>query len=962
MNSSGRYPGAEDVFPCSERVAEAFASLLELPENERDQALEWIAADEAGLGTELASLLAAHRQASSFMGRPPAVQIAEAAVQASVQAGDRVGEFRLDEEVGRGGMGRVFLASREEGGFRQKVALKVLRSERISAALKERFLRERQILAELEHRNIARLVGGGFTDQGHPFFAMEYVDGAPITEWCDKRRLTLRERIDLFQQACNAVQYAHSRLVVHRDLKPSNLLVSADGEVKLVDFGIAKLLVVEEDSSLTQECPPMTRDYASPEQRLGAPTTTATDVFGLGLILHELLLGLKATRMMDLIASGLDRASPEPALMERVIPLDQIEPGSAADRHTSPRELSRQLQGDLESVLQRALSWSPGDRYISVEAFAEDLRRWRDGETLRSRRSTWRYRLGKFVRRHRSVVVSSLLATLALMSGLAVSLWQAGVAAQERDAAKRAATRAEEVQKFVIGLFEAADPELSKGEDVTAGQILQHGVERIDRELIDQPEVRADLLHAMAEISIALGSYETSRRLTAEEIEVRRGLGLRNAALANALNLEGNALFLVGEYDASRESYREAIAIREAVEGDPLGLAQSLNDLAITYSETSDHDAAEPLYRRVLEIQTRELGDASLEVATTWSNLAILDYYRQNLESAEEYARRALTIWQATLDADHPLIPQALGDLASILRARGDLGEAERLHREALGIQLRILGEDHPKISTRLNNLAAVLRDQGKPEGAELLLRRVVEIDRKTLGHEHPWLAISLDNLALALARQDRHEESLRLLAEAESIHRKVRGADPRTANCLNRQAESLAALGRLQLALQRSDQALEIVQEYYEPDDKRRLPFLLARADVLLARGEPREAETRFRSASDLSAGDDGNRHRLRGLQGLARVHVALGDLEAAVSASRSAEELAEDSLPSGHPEIAWSRALAGHAHCLLQPRAEALERLRASQVDLASTRGPSHSSTRTAEQWLVQCVGSIS
>ena len=942
--------------PFDERVAEEFARLLERPDNERDQALGSISADEAELGEELASLLAAHRQAANFMGRPPAVQIAGSASEATVQAGDRVGEFRLDEEVGRGGMGRVFLASREEGGFRQRVALKVLRAERISAALRERFLRERQILAELEHRNIARLVGGGFTEQGHPFFAMEYVDGAPITEWCDERRLTLHARIDLFRQACDAVQFAHSNLVVHRDLKPSNLLVSTDGEVKLVDFGIAKLLEVEGDSSLTQESPPMTRDYASPEQRLGAATTTATDVFGLGLILHELLLGLKATREQDLMASGLDGGSPEPT--ERVIPLDQIEPGSAADRDTSPRNLRRQLAGDLESVLQRALSWSPRDRYASVEAFAEDLRRWRDGETLRSRSSTWRYRFGKFVRRHRTVVASSLLATLALATGLGVSLWQAGVAAQERDAAHRAATRAEEVQKFVIELFEAADPEKSKGEDVTAGQILQHGVERIDLELVDQPEVRADLLHAMAEISISLGSYETSRGLIAREVEVRRELDGDQSGMAAALNLQGNSLYLLGDYESARASYREAIDLREAGAGRPLDLSKSLNDLAITYSEAGDYDSAEPLYLRVLEIQQRELGEENADVAMTWSNLSVLYFYRYELDLAEEYARRALAIWQQTYPEDHPMIPHALGDLATVSRAKGRLEEAERLHREALALQQKSLGESHPKIATRLNNLAAVLRDQGNHAGAESMLRRVVEIDRATLGDEHPWLAVSLYNLGHALAHQDRHQEALSLFDEVAHIHQLVDAQSTRSAATFSRQARSMAALGRVDEASDRADKALEILAAADQATEAQRLAARLARAAVWVAEGALDRASTEYRQI-DEEASAEQFRPRLEALQGLSQVRIEAGDPSAARSSARRALDLANETLPDGHPEISWSQVLVHAAECLAAGDEATAEALATARDELSARSGPDSTRSRLASLWLDQCRG---
>ncbi len=772
--------------PDRERIAALYGEAAELGARERAAFLDQACAGDGELRAEIESLLAAHDRAGDFLERPPTDLLDETGGAAD-GVGKRVGAYRLLSELGRGGMGIVYLAERADGAFEQQVALKLIHRAFVSEALLERFVRERRVLARLEHPHIARLLDGGVAEDGRPYFAMEVVRGSPLLAYCDHHQLALGSRLELFGQACRAVQHAHANLVVHRDLKPSNMLVGGDGALKLLDFGIAKLLDddAEAGTGLTRAgIQPLTPEYAAPEQREGRPATTATDVYSLGVVLCELLTGHRPC---------FPPAGGEPVALKDVA--------------------GRRLDRDLAAVIDQALERDPGERYPSVEALGEDLRRFRAGLPVRARPASLAYRTRKLFFRHRLTFTAATAAAVALVAGLAVSLWQARIAASERDTAERAMRRAEQVQTFLTGLFEGVDPAATKGEAITARELLERGAARVEAELVGQPEAQAELLHTLARVNLSLGRYDQARKLAERELELARGLhGPRHPDVARALNVLGNAHAYLGDFDAGAECYREALALRRELLGNRhRDVAQSLNDLAIALQESAEPAQAAAMYREALAIYAA-LGEESEEAATTSSNLGGLLRQQGDLAGAEVAQREALRLWRLRLDEDHPLIAAAQGDLAQVRFDQGQLAEAESLNRQSLAVQRRVLGPDHPSVSTRLNNLALVLLAQGDPAGAESLLREVLAIDRKNLGAEHPFIAISLDNLATALARQGRDEEALSLFREALAMHKKLRGADhPRVAVSLRRQAEALMGMKRWRPALAALDQALAI-------------------------------------------------------------------------------------------------------------------------------------------------------
>ncbi|HET7216574.1 MAG TPA: protein kinase, partial [Vicinamibacterales bacterium] len=542
-------------FSSSDEWARLEAVLDEVLELEGDVRLEAIAracGDDEALRAKVEAFVAADVEAHDFLETPAAEYAAglvraaadEAPAEEREQPGDLVGPYRVISEIGRGGMGRVFLARRDDGQFDQRVALKLLRAGGDGVEIQQRFLRERQILARLQHPNIARLLDGGVTADGRPYFAMEYVAGEPITLYCDRRRLDVNKRLDLFIAVCDAVQYAHQNLVVHRDLKPSNTLVTADGEVKLLDFGIAKVLHEPDeggngDPTLTRlGSGPMTPEYAAPEQVRGDPVTTATDVYALGALAYELLTGRGPHRLTRLTAAEVERVIAEgdvdrpSAAIARSRPIadGRTADDVAAARATDGPRLRRQLRGDLDTIVMTALQKDPARRYASAGALVDDLRKYQGRMPIAARPDSVSYRASRFVRRHAIGVAATALVLASLVAGLIGTAWQARVASRE-------ALKAREISQFLASLFEVADPARTNGRDVTAKDLLDRGAARVETELADQPDVQADMLVLLGKIYRDLGEYDRAQPLLERAVALRTSVfGRDTARTADAIS------------------------------------------------------------------------------------------------------------------------------------------------------------------------------------------------------------------------------------------------------------------------------------------------------------------------------------------------------------------------------------------------------------------------------------------
>ena len=759
-------------------------------------------AGDTQLRADVEALLSRVDDANAFLSSFPSA-VAAALVtdveehNAPPMEGRRIGAYRVVRQIGRGGMSRVFLAERADGQFEQQVALKLLRPGIDSAVDQVRFRAERQILATLNHPHIARLLDGGMMDDGQPYLVLELVDGEPIDRYCDARSMSLRDRIQLFLTVLEATQYAHRNLIVHRDLKPSNILVSADGRVKLLDFGIAKLL---DPVALPGEAPAtrtgavaMTPEYAAPEQVRGDPVSTATDVYALGVLLYQLLTGRRPYEVRD----------QSPAECERVIcevepprPSTTFDPGGEGNdvadrarvRGMSSERLAKRLRGDLDAIVLLALRKERNLRYGSAEQFASDLSRHLEGRPVLAHRGSRRYRFAKFLRRHRVEVVASAAITTSLVLGAGLSLTQAGRATRERNRAERAALQSKAasdesagVTSFLLGLFEARDPTEARGDTLSAWALLQRGVKRADQ-LQGQPLAQARMLEVTAQAYVKLGKFDDAIAILQRSMALRRGASSGETAdMARALGHLADALRLSGQFVAADSAAREALAIQQRVlDPDDLAIATTLHLIGNLAIYRGDLATAEHYHRRGLELRQRVVGPADSLTGTSHLLLGSTLRREGNERAAEREFRTALSIFESSPAPHNEGVADALLHLAYLLEVHPvRFREAEPLYDRALDVRRRLYGNGHPLVAAAIGDIGDYYaRRHGNYEKAERLLNERLDITRRAYGPSHPAYATTLGITAESFLFMKKFDAAERLYREALAIEPRIRAAD----------------------------------------------------------------------------------------------------------------------------------------------------------------------------------------
>ncbi|MGH9379089.1 MAG: protein kinase domain-containing protein [Thermoanaerobaculia bacterium] len=772
----------------TEEVVALFGEALDLPPARRRAHVEAAAADEA-VRREVLSLLAAHEQGRSRPERLDPVQAAAMLVdeaQAEASAGRHIGPFRIVRELGRGGMGVVHLAERADGAYEQQVALKILPTWLCSDAQGQRFLLERQILARLDHPGIARLLDGGVAEDGEPYFALEYVEGEPLTRWCDARRLAIGERLRLFLRVCEAVEYAHRRLVVHRDLKPSNILVTADGEVKLLDFGIAKLLgggVGSDATALTRASQrPLTPGYAAPEQHRGAPVTTATDVYSLGVLLYELLVGRRpydaaTAQRLDAAApltppmrpSSAVRASPSGSERDGSEPYDPA--AAARARGSRPDRLNRRLRGDLDTIVLQALREEPERRYGSVAALAIDIRRHLDGHPVSARPASIGYRASRFVRRHRVGVAAAVLVMLALAAGMTAALWQAGKARAQAEVALRS-------KDFVVSLLRDTSPAQSdEGIELRAVDLLRHSVDRVESELDHTPALQAELRGAIVMALLDLGAPDDALPLAERAAAQLRAVhGPHSRELAEGLHRLARVYGHLGAPEKGEAPAREALAILDGLGSEPnMDRTTVLDILAQIERLRGRHDEALSLYQRALRERTKLLGPDDPGLASIVYNVAATAIEAERYTEAESGFREAARLILLDADAEHAHMSYVHLGLGMAVLGQGRLSEAEQELTEARRIALMRLGAESTLIHKILTHLGELRRQQGRLAEARELLEDTVN-RTATRGIVRDEAAARL-RLGLVLLAEGQTEAAYMALARAQQL---LEGSDGR--------------------------------------------------------------------------------------------------------------------------------------------------------------------------------------
>jgi serine/threonine-protein kinase len=709
--AQGHPPGLRDLFD----------AVCDLPAAQWRPRLEALS-DDAALVDEALALLQA--QTVSFnRALGPLSALMEALPEAELQVGDRLGQWQLVERLASGGMGTVFVAERADHLFRQRVAIKLLRGVAADAHIARRLAEERRILAELEHPGIARLFDGGTTPAGHPYLVMEYIQGAPLDEHCRREKLDLHDRVRQCLRVCLAVQAAHQRLVIHCDIKPSNILMRDADSPVLLDFGIAQMLGHGAADPLSF-CTPA---YASPEQLAGAGLGVTSDVFSLGVLITELLADRGAGR------TAADRDAP--------VPLPSVL--AASDCAWRGR-----LRGDLDAIAAKACALSPQARYASVQELVADLKAWLGRRPVAAANGGWSYRASRFLRRHALASGIAALGVAALVAGLGTALWQGHQARLQRDHALAETAKSRAVLAFMGGLFDLADPDAARGREVTAQELLERGIARMRGAFADRPEVRAELLGAMADAQRGLGRYREALPLAEEAAALAHHVGDRALYQTQELT-RARLLHQLGRYP---EALAALDALRPQLSADDLAtqLARSSVDhrRGLALQAMNRRAEARVAYEAAHRARMRLLGAGdrrTQEVAMSLVSLHVLD---GRMGEAERLARATLADVRRSASPRDPLRAEALDALAMVLANTGPLSEAEALRREELALRTAVYGADHPGTIGAANDLAGTLYAQHRYAAAAALFRQVLEKRRAQFGGAHPAVATVANNLA----------------------------------------------------------------------------------------------------------------------------------------------------------------------------------------------------------------------
>ena len=785
-----------------EQVKELLDLALKLAPAERSRFLDEACSSDKALRAEVESLLLAGEDVrSSFMQSPAVAEMLPAGsgfagIKSALEEGQIFAEhFLLARRLGEGGMGQVWLAE-QFAPVQRQVALKLIKAGMYDETVVERFQAERQSLAIMDHPAIAKVFEAGTTAQGQPYFVMEYVPGLPITEYCDQKKLKIRERLELFIQACDGVQHAHQKAVIHRDLKPANILVvEVDGKPtpRIIDFGLARAAAPRagDESLLTQLGYLVgTPGYMSPEQA-GARAQdsqdidTRTDVYSLGVVLYVLLAGSQPFELAQHKKQSLDEMlrqlrEEEPPRPSSKVTLDRDSSAANAEaRGTEPKQLVSQLRGDLDWITMKALEKERDRRYGTPSELAADLERYLNHLPVLARPASARYQVRKYVRRHRVGVGMSALLVLLLAAFTVVQAVQLRRITEERDRANRERDRATRVTDFMTGMFKVSDPYVARGNTVTAREILDKASKDLGPALAKDPEVQSQLMQVMARTYVNLGLYPRAYELAKGAMDSRMSqLGPNDPKTLESMTLVGWILNREGRNTEAEKMEREALDRERNVLGpEDAQTLETLDNLAVIVEGQGHFDEQEKLEREVIEASSRRLGPEDAQTLRAMDNLGTALWNEGRYPEADQEYRQLLETERRVWGPDHPETIKALGNLALTVQAEGHLPEAEQLYRQALAGSQRVLGPENEATVRVMGNLATLLCNEGRLDECEKLHRESMGIQLRTLGAEHPDTLFSKLNLADVLLRQGHISEAEKLQRETLETQIRVQGA-----------------------------------------------------------------------------------------------------------------------------------------------------------------------------------------
>ena len=749
-----------------QRVKALFADVLNQPAAERETFLDAAAGDDAELIASVRSLLESSSNESTMHD---VIQSAASDITGRVDF-PRIENYEIQRLIGEGGMGDVFLAKRSGGSFDQEVAIKVLGLRRPGEDILRRFRAERQILANLEHPNIARLIDGGETADGAPYLVMEYVDGRTVTDFCDAQQLGTRERLKVFLQICAAVQHAHRNLIIHRDIKPGNILVTGSGQPKLLDFGIAKLLDGGAfDQTMVQTMDSarlMTPRHASPEQVQGSTVSVATDVYALGVLLYELLSGSFPYEVSSGRTADVERAICDTDPVRPSARLTQPATADAARTIASARkarlhDLVRQIGGDLDTIVLKAMRKEPERRYSTVGELAEDVKLYLDLRPITARRDSMRYRIAKFVRRNVLPVSAGVLATTVAVAATGVAFVRVSA---ERDLAESERQKAEAVSDFMQQIFSEANPETARGEQVTAQQLLEEGARRIEVELAEQPDVQATLMRTLGDVYYQMGDWDSAERFMRDAqdrlIEVH---GDEHPEIAATQLVLGFVAQDRGDLDRAADLIGDAHTRRETFYGRRhMETVETFSARAFLAEMSGDFVTAEALHAEALAIARDLAGGDDIFVAEMMTKLAGLYRVLGRNDEAESLLVDALAMQDRLYGGEHPQSSDTKRQIAGVYRETRRYAQAEALYKEVIDERVRMLGPDHMEVAHTWNSYSQLLSDMQDFDRAIEAHQVFIDILERTTDGPHPSFGAAYNNFALMLKQQGNIEEALR--------------------------------------------------------------------------------------------------------------------------------------------------------------------------------------------------------
>ncbi len=761
----------------SKKLKSIFEEALKLTSTQREKYLSELSKTEDKLVIEVRELLLAFENTEDFLETPSiaAQSLQDEEDQYNSFIGERIGPYTIIEEAGSGGMGIVYIGKRDDDEFEHKVAIKILRHGLTTDYLIKRFQKERQTLANLQHPNIAKLFDGGSTKVELPYLVMEYIDGIPITKYCDENKLNIKERLKLFQVVCDAIQYAHQNLVVHRDIKPGNILVNKVGRPKLLDFGVAKLLD-EENSDLTKtRMWHLTPEYASPEQIKGENISTGSDIYSLGVLLYQMLSGYQPYQMTS--------SSPF-AISKVVTDLKTIKP-SEIHLSISPSIDSRidkinktkahQLKGDLDNIVLKAMHKDPAQRYLSVQQFSEDITRYLIGLPIIARKDSTSYRLSKFIKRHKVGFISSVLGIFFLVASVVAISWQSKIAAKERDNAKIELAKFEQINNFLLEMFESADPE-AEGRDVKVYDLLEKSIKDVEVKFKKYPKIKSAIKQTLGSTFIGLGEFEKAKLLLLESLESNKYLfGHESKEVAKSFHQLGLCYDWIGDLQKADSFYNEGISLYQKVSTElTISLADNLNDYGTLLTNLGEYGKADSLLTEALSIYGIQNKEKGQKEAITINNIATNLHHQNKVIEAEKNYLEAKEILIELYGINRPEIASIYNNLAFIYLDKKDYESSEKTFKKAYEIKLEVLGKDHPYVGLAFINMGMlyfIMKDYNR---AEAPLLKAINLYLRTNSTKDPFLALAYYWLGRSYLDSEQFIKSENILRKSVKIREEV--------------------------------------------------------------------------------------------------------------------------------------------------------------------------------------------